>query len=1226
MPGEPQKVNVVAVNSSAIRVEWKPPLEKEQYGIIGGYQIHVQELDQKVSSDNSILLPDFVFHNRFLLFLIRHQDISIGQPLRYNVGPLEEYTIGNLQPDSSYSVQISALTRKGDGARSPPKKVATPGGVPNRPAVSLKIIKDEPTVTVEVVWSRPTQVYGELKGYRLRYGPKDGEMTDVLLDGPQLQHRLVEGLERGLDYEFRVAGKNHVGYGQEAVQILPTPEGTPSGPPTNITYRFQTPDVVSIRWELPTLEQRNGRVTSYFIQFYKKVDNSVVTERNTTSAKAVYTNLEENMDYEFRILARTNKGSGPFGDRVLFRTERDIVRAPMAVRAMATSYSSVEVWWDTVPSRGKVIGYTVFYTMTAVEDLDEWQQKSVPVTGSAELSNLERNSQYAITVVARTKSGYGRLSEKVFVTIKPEEAPTELRAHGVSTHSMSLSWQQPIRLNPVSYRITFDAVKEFVDSQGMTQTHVIPAVTSILSQDTLSYSINELSPFTTYNVNVSAIPPDQSYRPPARLTVTTQMAAPLPMVKPDFYGVLNGEEITVILPQASEEYGPISHYLLIVVPEDSRTEHQQPDQFLTSDLMPNVKAGMDKAAEERVQPYVAAKFERRNVPYTFSLGDGKEYGSMTNKRLDKEVRYRIFLRSIVDTPHKHLYTSSPFSDFLALDMREVPAGELPQRPSPTILDDSTFMHVPEAELEAGLVWIIGASVAGAVVLVAGTACVLVCIRRQRRPAKSSEHGSVMKPLMATVEPMTTPAPNDPVELRRLNFQTPGMASHPPISLNQLAVHIESLKSGDNLKFSQEYESIETGQQFTWDHSNSDVNKTKNRYANVIAYDHSRVTLEPVPGVPGSDYINGNYCDGYRKRDAYIATQGPLPETFADFWRMCWEQRAQTIIMMTRLEERSRIKCDQYWPSRGSDTYGVVSVMITDVQELATYSVRTFQLHRLGTSEHREIKQLQFTAWPDHGVPDHPAPFLQFLKRVRALNPPDAGPMIIHCSAGVGRTGAFIVIDSMLERLRYENSVDIYGHVTCLRAQRNYMVQTEDQYIFIHDAVLEAITCGDTEVAARSLHGHLQSLMQSYVGGRPGDSTTLSGMTGVQVEFKRLAAIRTHPGRFVSASLPVNKPKNRLVNVLPYESTRVCLQPIRGVDGTDYINASFVDGYRYRNAYIATQGPLAETAEDFWRMLWEHNSTIVVMLTKLQVRLLSSYLKPHKFFLFHSIKFNHVLEC
>jgi len=122
-----------------------------------------------------------------------------------------------------------------------------------------------------------------------------------------------------------------------------------------------------------------------------------------------------------------------------------------------------------------------------------------------------------------------------------------------------------------------------------------------------------------------------------------------------------------------------------------------------------------------------------------------------------------------------------------------------------------------------------------------------------------------------------------------------------------------------------------------------VNRSKNRYANVIAYDHSRVILNVLDGMPGSDYINANYCDGFRKQNAYIATQGPLQETFADFWRMCWEARSLSIVMMTKLEERARIKCDQYWPSRGSETYGNITVTITDVQELATYSIRTFQV-------------------------------------------------------------------------------------------------------------------------------------------------------------------------------------------------------------------------------------------------------------------------------------------
>uniref|UniRef100_A0A4W5QKM4 Receptor-type tyrosine-protein phosphatase F n=1 Tax=Hucho hucho TaxID=62062 RepID=A0A4W5QKM4_9TELE len=452
-----------------------------------------------------------------------------------------------------------------------------------------------------------------------------------------------------------------------------------------------------------------------------------------------------------------------------------------------------------------------------------------------------------------------------------------------------------------------------------------------------------------------------------------------------------------------------------------------------------------------------------------------------------------------------------------------------------------------------------------------------------RHAEDPEMLWVMGPVLAVVLIII-------IVIVTLFLSPPGMMEHPLISTTDLANHIERLKANDGLRFSQEYESVDPGQQFTWEHSNLEVNKPKNRYANVIAYDHSRVILTSVDGMFGSDYINANYIDGYRKQNDYIATQGPLPETLSDFWRMVWEQRTNTIVMMTRLEEKSRVKCDQYWPSRGTETYGMIQVTMLDTVELATYSVRTFTLYKNGSSEKREVRQFQFMAWPDHGVPEYPTPTLAFLRRVKACNPTDAGPMVVHCSAGVGRTGCFIVIEAMLERMKHEKSVDIYGHVTCMRAQRNYMVQTEDQYIFIHEALLEAATCGNTEVPARNLYAHIQKLTQVT----PGD--TVSAM---ELEFKKLSNTKAHTSRFISANLPCNKFKNRLVNIMPFESTRVYLQPIRGVEGSDYINASFIDGYRQQKAYIATQGPLAETTEDFWRMLWEHNSTIVVMLTKLR---------------------------
>ncbi|XP_015116835.1 tyrosine-protein phosphatase Lar isoform X1 [Diachasma alloeum] len=1162
MPGNPQDVKATAINSTTIRVEWKPPRVKDQNGVIRGYHVHVQE----VREEGKDLLNEPI-----------RRDVHEEGVLAIN--------ITGLQPDTSYHVQVAALTRKGDGDRSPPAKVRTPGGVPNRPQVNVKVSKLDP-ITLELEWAKPTQAAGQLIGYRVKYGIKNHTLKEEIINNTHQYTYKIKDVERGVHYEFRVAGENDNGVGQETVKYWVSPEGEPTGPPTNLSYHFQTPDIVCVTWHPPRREHRNGQIIHYDVEFHKKNDHSAIESRNTTQTRAVFTNLEEATEYVFHVRARTSRGPGPYSEKITILTEKDIGRAPMDVRAIATSESNVEVWWEPVPNRDKIIGYKIFYTMTAVEDLDEWKQKLVGMTEATDLENLERDTEYAIAVAARYKGRMldtlGRLSQKVTVKVKPEDVPLNLRASDTSTHSMTLSWTPPIRLNPINYKVSFDAVKEFVDSQGITQMQIVPRRVITLDPQATATTIDELQPFTTYNVNVSAVPPDSSYKPPAKITVTTQMAAPKPMVKPDFYGVANGETIQVILPQASEEYGPIAYYYLIVVPEDKSTANKQPDEF-TEDMITGKGAKHDK----ETAPYTAAKFSHRAIPYTFHLGSNEEIGGFVNKKLEPKKKYRIFVRAIVDTPKKHLYTSSPFSEYLSLDMREVPPGEPPSRPNPdNPVDGNPEISVTNSGQEPGMVWVVGPIIAALMVSVC--LVLLFVIKKRRQPCKAPDQAAVTRPLMAA-DISSNHAPSDPVEMRRLNFQTPGMISHPPIPISELGNHIERLKANDNLKFSQEYESIEPGQQFTWDHSNMEVNTSKNRYANVIAYDHSRVILQTIDGIPGSDYINANYCDGYRKQNAYVATQGPLQETFSDFWRMCWELRTSTIVMMTKLEERTRIKCDQYWPTRGSETYGQMTITISDIQELATYCIRTFQVCRSGYSERREIKQLQFTAWPDHGVPEHPAPFLQFLRRVRTLNVPDSGPLVVHCSAGVGRTGCFIVIDSMLERIKHEKMIDIYGHVTCLRAQRNYMVQTEDQYIFIHDALFEAVICGNTEVPARSLHSHIQKLMQPE----------LDNITGMELEFKKLSNIKADSTRFISANLPCNKHKNRLVHILPYECTRVCLQPQRNIEGSDYINASLIDGYRYRGAYIATQGPLNDTTDDFWRMLWEHNSTIVVMLTKLK---------------------------
>ncbi|XP_064477479.1 tyrosine-protein phosphatase Lar-like isoform X1 [Ornithodoros turicata] len=1145
VPGEPRMVKVAAINSTAMSVSWKAPVNRDRHGLIRGYQIHIQEMN-------------------------KHGDL-INEPQRYDVADeaAEEYNVTGLQPDTEYSVQVAAVTRKGDGSRSRPKLARTHGGVPTRPELTARIHTEENHLRVELHWSRPNHTYGELLRYRLRYGRMDGGTLKEQEISPMEQHTTIDNLARGARYEFRLAGRNLLGWGQEAITFVSTPEGEPTLPPQNISFRLQSPTTAAFTWEAPPPLHQNGHITHYSVQFRRRASDFGAEDRNTSHTRIVFSSLDEKTDYIMRVRACTSKGCGPWSENLTVSTPGDIPSAPTNVQAVATSDQSVEVWWDEVPYFRDILGYQVLYAQAAVEDLDQWEVKKVPLTWSAEITGLESHTVYAIQVAAFTRESLGKLSELITVKVTPTDVPTQFRAYGVTTHGMTLQWRPPSRLDYVKFNISYSAHKEFYDSQGSLQQLPIPPKNILLEAGTTNYTIENLMPFTSYRVNITAIPRDNSFKPPAKIMVTTAMAAPKPIVKPDALWPTNsGNEIIVILPQASEEFGPIKQYYLVVVPVDFA--NKEPDDYKIEELM---STPLDEDG-----PYIAATFMRRNMPERFVLGDSKTYNGFRNRRLQSFRRYHIFVRAVVDSPQQNLFTTSPFSDEISLDM-------LPQVRLHSPDDVPNVSHIERAQTDVG--WIIG-PVLLIIFIAAFLTLFFIILKRRRQQAKTPAGETTMKLLMRDLG--SHQGGTDPVEMRRLNYQTPAMVGHPPITVSELPAHLDALKASDNMRFSQEYESIDPGQQFTWENSNLEVNKPKNRYANVIAYDHSRVVLQTLDGILGSDYINANYCDGYRKHNAYIATQGPLPETCGDFWRMTWEQHSVTIVMMTRLEERTRIKCDQYWPSRGSETYGIMEVTLEDVQELATYCIRTFSLKRSGYLERREVRQFQFTAWPDHGVPDHPTPFLMFLRRVRSMNPPEAGPMIVHCSAGVGRTGCFVVIDSMLERLKHENTVDIYGHVTCLRAQRNYMVQTEDQYVFIHDAVLEAVLAGPTEIPARSLGIHLQQLCQVL----PGDTCT-----GLELEFKKLANMKTQSNKFISANLPVNKFKNRLMNILPYESTRVCLQPIRGVDGSDYINASFIDGYRYRNAYIATQGPMAETTEDFWRMVWEHNSNIIVMLTKLK---------------------------
>uniref|UniRef100_A0A2K5DN04 Receptor-type tyrosine-protein phosphatase delta n=1 Tax=Aotus nancymaae TaxID=37293 RepID=A0A2K5DN04_AOTNA len=1094
--------------------------------------------------------------------------VAVGSPMPYvkwmlgaeDLTPEDDMPIGrnvlelnDVRQSANYTcVAMSTLGVIEAIAQITVKALPKPPGTP--------VVTESTATSITLTWDsgNPEPV----SYYIIQHKPKNSEEPYKEIDGVATTRYSVAGLSPYSDYEFRVVAVNNIGRGPPSEPVLTqTSEQAPSSAPRDVQARMLSSTTILVQWKEP--EEPNGQIQGYRVYYTMDPTQHVNNWMKHNVADSQITtigNLVPQKTYSVKVLAFTSIGDGPLSSDIQVITQTGVPGQPLNFKAEPESETSILLSW-TPPRSDTIANYELVY-----KDGEHGEEQRITIEPgtSYRLQGLKPNSLYYFRLAARSPQGLGASTAEISARTMQSMFAKNFHVKAVMKTSVLLSWEIPENYNSaMPFKILYDDGKMVEEVDGRATQKLI-----VNLKPEKSYS------FVLTNRGNSA--GGLQHR------VTAKTAPDVLRTKPAFIGKTNLDGmITVQLPEVPANENIKGYYIIIVPLKKSRGKFikpwESPDEMELDELLKEIsrkRRSIRYGREVELKPYIAAHFDV--LPTEFTLGDDKHYGGFTNKQLQSGQEYVFFVLAVMEHSESKMYATSPYSD---------PVVSMDLDPQP-ITDE-----------EEGLIWVVGPVLAVVFII-----CIVIAILLYKRKRAESDS---RKSSIPNSKEIPSHHPTDPVELRRLNFQTPGkkrhtsyphtvstksMASHPPIPILELADHIERLKANDNLKFSQEYESIDPGQQFTWEHSNLEVNKPKNRYANVIAYDHSRVLLSAIEGIPGSDYVNANYIDGYRKQNAYIATQGSLPETFGDFWRMIWEQRSATVVMMTKLEERSRVKCDQYWPSRGTETHGLVQVTLLDTVELATYCVRTFALYKNGSSEKREVRQFQFTAWPDHGVPEHPTPFLAFLRRVKTCNPPDAGPMVVHCSAGVGRTGCFIVIDAMLERIKHEKTVDIYGHVTLMRAQRNYMVQTEDQYIFIHDALLEAVTCGNTEVPARNLYAYIQKLTQIETG---------ENVTGMELEFKRLASSKAHTSRFISANLPCNKFKNRLVNIMPYESTRVCLQPIRGVEGSDYINASFIDGYRQQKAYIATQGPLAETTEDFWRMLWEHNSTIVVMLTKLR---------------------------
>uniref|UniRef100_A0A8W8MBR1 protein-tyrosine-phosphatase n=1 Tax=Magallana gigas TaxID=29159 RepID=A0A8W8MBR1_MAGGI len=352
-------------------------------------------------------------------------------------------------------------------------------------------------------------------------------------------------------------------------------------------------------------------------------------------------------------------------------------------------------------------------------------------------------------------------------------------------------------------------------------------------------------------------------------------------------------------------------------------------------------------------------------------------------------------------------------------------------------------------------------------------------------------------------------------------------------------------------------------------------------------DHSRVILTELDK-PSGDYINANYISGLEEERAYIASQGPKQNTLDDFWTMIWQENVTQIVMLTNLKEGVQVKCFQYWPGKmKARRHGKIVIKNKEEKQYAFYVIRKLSVSHKQQKKSRTVMQYHYTAWPDHGTPD-PLSLVVFHSHVmRTRTSRNKSPILVHCSAGIGRTGMYIALDALYKAGKASGKINVAEYVKIMRTNRMNMVQTYEQYMTIFLALNEKFKAS---METQSLPDFTKK-METLTGDHP------ANQTGIRKEFQKLMEIRPvyTSAYFKNSSQHLDNKRGN--NVLPLDKYMLYLTSSVGKRG-NVINAIHVSSYQKDRAFIVTHYPTPEDAVDFLRLLNDHESDTVVCMNPL----------------------------
>uniref|UniRef100_A0AAX7TEM2 protein-tyrosine-phosphatase n=1 Tax=Astatotilapia calliptera TaxID=8154 RepID=A0AAX7TEM2_ASTCA len=961
--------------------------------------------------------------------------------------------------------------------------------------------------------------------------------------------------------------------------------------------------------------------------------------------------LDPDTEYEISVLLTRplDGGTGNPGPPLRARTKcADPMNGPRRLEVVDIQSKQVAVRWEPFGynvTRCYSYNLTVQYRYRPAGE--EVREEEVYDTRSTMPTHTVRNLPPFTNVSLRLilSNPEGRKESEELLVLTDEDVPGAVPVDSILGSSyeqqISLSWREPLQTYGLirQYEISYKALSSFdteFDLSNQSGRVLKPA-------NETSHMFTGLYPGSTYSFTIRASTV-KGFGPPVITQFTTKISAPL-MPAYDQESPLNQTDstVTVLLKPAQSRGAPVSKYQVVVEEERPRRQTRGTAEILRCYPVP---IHFQNATLLDSQYYFSAELPMSELraPMPFCVGDNRTYSGYWNAPLLPHKSYGIYYQAVSTANGETKIDCVRVATKAAIIVTQLTTPYIriaPAAGDKQLTGTATRKPEPEQEKQSDHTVKIAGSIAGILLFIIIFLGVILLMKKRKLAKKrketlssrqemtlmvnNSQHTTMVDTHVHTLNGRTVSSPSSftlktntistsvansyyPDDSHTMTSETSSLVQshykqrdserealpyqtgqlHPAIRVADLLQHITQMKCAEGYGFKEEYESFFEGQSAPWDSAKKDENRMKNRYGNIIAYDHSRVRLQPQDGGGGSDYINANYVDVTLQSNMKftVCVSGPMQETVYDFWRMVWQENTAAIVMVTNLVEVGRVKCCKYWPD-DTEIYGDMKVTLIETQLLSEYVIRTFAVEKRGVAEIREIRQFHFTGWPDHGVPLHATGLLGFIRRVKAKTPPTAGPTVVHCSAGAGRTGCFIVIDIMLDMAEREGVVDIYNCVRELRARRVNMVQTEEQYVFIHDAILEACLCGDTAIPASQLRSVYYEMNRL-------DPQTNSSQ--IKEEFRTLNMV-TPTLRVEDCSialLPRNHEKNRCMDVLPPDR---CLPFLITIDGesSNYINAALMDSYKQPSAFIVTQHPLPNTVKDFWRLVLDYHCTSIVML-------------------------------